>query len=257
MDQFFAAIPIWANFFGTLLLVLVSTEMGYRSARNRQGHRELEKEAPVGAMVGATLGLLAFLLAFTFGIAADAFHARKEALVEEANAIRITYLLSDTIPATHRSEIQTVLRQYVDERLRWANGQKDTPGSSAQELLDQLWRPAAAVAEQNPGAVDVFLGYVSRIIELQQQRVMVRERSRIPGGYWAVLFAVALLAMSAMGYHLGVARTRRSPVTLAVAISFSAVIMVIADLDRPGQGFINVSQQPMIELAATLTSSKP
>jgi hypothetical protein len=33
--------------------------------------------------------------------------------------------------------------------------------------------------------------------------------------------------------------------------------MVIADLDRPGEGFINVSQQPIVDLRETLITSKP
>ena len=98
MDRLFTDLPMWGVFVRTLVLVLASVEGGYRWARQRQKDRELEKEAPVGAMVGATLGLLAFLLAFTFGIAADAFHARKVALVNEANAIRMTYLLGSVTP---------------------------------------------------------------------------------------------------------------------------------------------------------------
>ena len=43
------------------------------------------------------IGLLAFLLAFTFGLAADSFHARKVALLEEVKAIRSTYLLADVV----------------------------------------------------------------------------------------------------------------------------------------------------------------
>jgi len=248
--------PIIGFFAGTLFLALVSLEAGYRWAKRRHANRELEKEAPVGAMVGATLGLLAFVLAFTFGIAADAFHARKVALVEEANAIRMTYLLSNVIPAAHREEIRIVLRQYVDERLRWASGETDEPAASAEELLNRLWKSAAVVGEQNPGGVDVFLTYVGKVIEIQQERVMVRERSRIPGFYWVVLFILVVVSLSAMGYHGGVAGTTRSPVMLAVAIAFSAVIMVIADLDRPGQGFINVNQQPMIDLRVLLAESK-
>ena len=107
MERLFDDLPLWGVFVATLLLVLAAVEAGYRLARQRQKVHELEKEAPVGAMVGATLGLLAFLLAFTFGIAADAFHARKEALVKEASAIRMTYLLSDVTPEAHRSEIRT------------------------------------------------------------------------------------------------------------------------------------------------------
>ena len=257
MEGLFAELPIWALFVGTLALVLASVEAGYRWAGQRQKVRELEKEAPVGAMVGATLGLLAFLLAFTFGIAADAFHARKVALVNEANAIRMTYLLSSVIPEEYRPEIREVLREYVDQRLEWAAGKQVEAGRSAEVLLNRLWKVAAVVGAQSPGAVDVFLTYVGKVVELEQERVMVRERSRIPGAYWAVLYAVAVLALTAVGYHGGVAGTSRSPVTLAVAIAFSAVIMVIADLDRPGQGFINVSQQPMVNLREMLVTLKP
>ena len=257
MDRFLASIPVFGFFAGTLFLVLASVEAGYRWAKKRQARFEQEKEAPVGAMVGATLGLLAFLLAFTFGLAADSYHARKVALMQEANAIRMSYLLCDALPEAHREELRGVLREYVDQRLRWANGLPDEPGASADELLARLWRAASLAGEMHPGEVDVFLGYVSKVIELRHERTMVRERSRIPGAYWVVLLAVAVLALSAMGYHGGVAGTSRSPVMVAVALAFSAVIMVIADIDRPGQGFINVSQQPMIELRAALNESNP
>ncbi len=116
MDWLFTNLPIWSVFVGRLLLVLASVEAGYRWASPRQKDRKLEKEAPVGA----TLGLLAFLLAFTFGIAADAFHARKVALVDEANAIRTTYLLAGVIPEPYRTEVRKVLPDYVEERLQWA-----------------------------------------------------------------------------------------------------------------------------------------
>ena len=208
-------------------------------------------------MVGATLGLPAFLLAFTFGMAADHFHARKVALVEEANAIRSTYLLAGVIPEPYRTEVRTVLPAYVEERLRWAGVEQGHGGRSVTALLDHLRAQAAAVGAQNPGGVDVFLGSVDRVIELRQERVMVRERSRIPGPFWAVLILVSILALAAMGYHGGVAGTTRSPVMLAVPIAFSAVIMLIADLDGPGQGFINVSQQAMIDLHHALTEAKP
>ncbi len=253
----FTEIPLWGVFAGTLLWVIASVEAGFLLARQRQKDREREKEAPVGAMAGATLGLLAFLLAFTFGIAADAFQARKVALVNEANAIRMTYLLSATVPEVHRSEIRTVLREYVDERLRWVAAQKEAPGKSAEDLLDRLWKAAAAVGVAAPGEVDVFLTYAGRMTELRQERIMVRERSRIPGEYWTVLYLVAFLALAAMGYHVGIAGTNRSPALLAVAIAFSSVMMVIADLDRPGEGFINVSQQPMLDVREMLARFKP
>lgn len=257
IDGLFAALPIWGIFIVTMLLVLLSVEGGYRWAQYRQKRSAKEIEAPVGAMVGATLGLLAFLLTFTFSLAADHFHMRKVKLVEEANAIQTTYLLTGVIPEPHRTEVRKVLRDYAEERLQWTGVEKVKGSRSAQALLDQLWAQAAAVGAQNPGGVDVFLSSVNKVIELRVERVMVRERSRIPSAFWVVLYLVTILALAAMGYHGGVAGTTRSPVMLAVAIAFSVVIMLIADLDRPGEGFINVSQQTMIDVRDFMTGSKP
>ncbi len=93
-----------------------------------------------------------------------------------------------------------------------------------------------------------FLGSVGEVIDLHAERVMLRERSQIPVAFWAALYVIAILSLAAVGYHGGVAGTNRSPVTISVAIAFSVVIMLITDLDRPGQGFINVSQQAMVDL---------
>lgn len=252
----FKAIPIWVVFIATLLLVLLSVEGGYQWARNKR-RAEVEKEAPVGVMLGAMLGLLAFLLAFTFGMAAERYNDRKIALLNEANAIRITYLQTGLIPEPHRTELRKILREYVEERLRWAGVEKAQGGRSAKELLDQLWTQAAAVGVQYRGTVDVFLDSVNKVIELHAERLMVRERSQIPTAFWAALYAVAILSLAALGYHSGVAGANRSPVTVAVAIAFSLVILLIVDLDRPGEGFINVSQQAMIDVRDWISASKP
>jgi hypothetical protein len=257
-EELLVTCPIWAVFSVTLLLVLLSVEGGYRWARFKR-RAELEEEAPVGAMVGATLGLLAFLLAFTFSMAAGAFQDRKHALLEEANAIGTAYLRADLISEPHRAEVRRLLREYVEERLEWTGVTKAGVGRSSNELLIQLWARAAAAGQESPGLeiVSLFIFSVNDVIDLHAKRVMVRERSHIPGPFWAVLYLVAILALASMGYHGGVAGTSRSPVMLAVAIAFSAVIVLIVDIDRPGQGLVNVSQQAMIDLRDSMTESKP
>ena len=92
---------------------------------------------------------------------------------------------------------------------------------------------------------------------IYRRRFSKHTLGKIGGIVLVVLYLLAVLALAAMGYHVGIAGTNRSPALLAVAIAFSAVILVIADLDRPGQGLINVSQEPMVELRATLAKSKP
>jgi protein-S-isoprenylcysteine O-methyltransferase Ste14 len=253
--------PIWAVFLATTLVVLLAIEVGYRRGRVVQSRSEAdrEKEAPVGAMVSAALGLLALLLAFTFGMAEDSFQARRVALQQEANAIRHTYLRAQMLAEPHRTEVRNILRAYVDDRLKWAEvGTRGVMPSSA-ALLDRLWAQTVAVGDQGMGLdiVASFVDSVSEIIRLNEERWLLRERSRIPLAFGAVVFLIAILTFAAMGYHAGVAGTIRSPAMVAVAVVFSLVIMLIVDLNRPGQGFINISQEPMAELRNSMAASRP
>jgi len=124
-------------------------------------------------------------------------------------------------------------------------------------LAKNLLNAAAAAAQQQPGAVDVFLTQVTQMIELEHERRLLREQNRIPAEFWFVVGLLTFLTAFAVGYHSGVADTIRSPALVALAFALAAVIVVIVDLDRPGTGLIEVSEQPMIELRAGLLRLPP
>lgn len=65
---------------------------------------------------------------------------------------------------------------------------------------------------------------------------------------WVTLYLMAVLAMIIMGYQAGLI-DRRSPVaTITLAVAFSAVIILISDLDRPVMSFFDINRQLLIEL---------
>ena len=252
------ALPLWGLFLAILLLVLLSVEGGYRLGQYRRSRSEEEKEAPVGAMVGATLGLLAFLLAFTFGLAAARFETRRQVLLDEANAIGTTYLRAGMLPE-RRDDIRTLLRDYVDVRLEAVRSGNVTEGIRRSEhLQEQLWTQAVALGETHPTSIVVglFVQALNEVIDLHAKRVTAGLRNRIPGVIWAALFAVTVLSLAAMGYHAGLSRTSRSLAELAVAFTFSVVIGLIADLDRPQEGVLKVSQQALIDLRQSMQVSR-
>ena len=64
---------------------------------------------------------------------------------------------------------------------------------------------------------------------------------------WILVLGSAL-SLGMVGYSAGITR-RRSPVTaIALVIALGAVLTLAVDLDRPRDGFIQVSQQPLIDL---------
>ena len=101
------------------------------------------------------------------------------------------------------------------------------------------------------------LGKYRRSRHEQEKRVQAAVRSRIPGAIWVGLFAVAAFSLAAMGYHTGLVGMGRSLAVLAVALTFSVVIELIADLDRPQQGVLRVSQRVLLDLQQSMRADVP
>lgn len=252
-------LPLWGLFVAILLLALLSVEAGYRLGIYRGSRSEGEKEAPVGAMVAATLGLLAFILAFTFGLAAARYDTRRLLVIDEANAIGTTYLRAGMLP-DRREVIRALLRDYVEVRLEAVRSGNLTEGIRRSESLqEQLWAQALVLGEKHPTSIVVglFIQSLNEVIDLHAKRLAAGVRSRIPGIIWAALLMIAALSLAAMGYHAGISRTTRSFAELAVAFTFSMVIGLIADLDRPQEGTLTVSQQALIDLRQSMQPPKP
>jgi hypothetical protein len=252
--------PLCVLFLSALVLAWLSVESGYRLGRWRHAHAPGEKDAPVGAMVAAILGLLAFMLAFTFSLAASRFEARRQVVLEEANAIGTTYLRARLLPEPQRTEVAKLLREYIDVRVRAVREGKIAEAlARSEQLHSELWSQATAAAEKSPRSImmGLFIQSLNEVIDLHAKRVMVAVRSRIPISIWGGLFALALVGMASMGYQAGLSATRRSPAMLLLVVAFAGVLFLIADLDRGQEGFLRVSQAAMTDLQRTMQPTQP
>ena len=246
--------PLWTIFPITVAIALVAVELGYRLARYRQERSLEEKESSVGGMVGATLGLLAFMLAFTFGLAGARFEDRRQVLLSEANAIGTTYLRAAMLPEPLRTEARNLLREYTDVRLEGVqSGKFDQAVAKSEALHERLWSVAVTATETDRSAVmGLFVQSLNEVIDLHAKRLMAAVRSRVPSIIWIVLYLLAFIAMLMMGYHTRLTGSRRSLAVVLLVLGFSSVLYLIADLDRPGQGMLRVSQQAMIDLRRSM-----
>jgi Protein of unknown function (DUF4239) len=251
MSRMMDALSLWGLFAATVVAVLLSIEAGYQLGHYRRRSSGDEKEAPVGAIVAATLALLGFILAFTFGMAASRFDARRQVVVEEANAIGTTYLRAGLLPDGRAAKIRGLLTEYVDVRLKAAQtGNIDEALRRSDELHRQLWKEAEAVGQQHPNSIVVglFIQALNETIDVHAKRILVAVESRVPGALWGTLYLITILTMTGVGYYEGLANSRRSPAILVLVSTFSAIIMLVVDLDRPSEGLLQVSQQAMVDV---------
>lgn len=255
----FDYLPIWLLLVGSIVMVLLSLEMGYLLGHRSRRKSEDEKEAPVSAITGSVLGLVAFMMAFTFGIVANRYDSRKSLVREEANSIGTTYLRADFLPEPDRAEAKALLKGYVADRLQAVEDLRSgkLSPSDMSEVLgksskvhNRLWEMAVANARKGMDS-DVAALYVDSLngtIDLHAMRVAVALQSRVPPGIWGALLSLIFLGMVAVGYQMGLAGSKRSLAQPILAISFSLVIALIATLDRPQGNYVKVSQQPFIDL---------
>jgi hypothetical protein len=251
-------LPLWALFLVTLALTRLAVEAGYQLGQYRRRRSADEKEAPVGAMVGATLGVLGLILAFTFGLAASRFDARRQMVVEEANAIGTTYLRTGLLPEGNARNIRALLAMYVDERLDAVRtGDIERLLRRTDELQTSLWKEAEAVGQKHPNSIMVglFIQSLNETIDVHAKRVLVGLQSRLPGILWATLYLIALLTMAGVGYQEGLSQSRRSLAIVVLVVTFTAVLTLVADLDRPREGLMTVSQQALIDLRNTMKNN--
>lgn len=247
-------VPIWAFFAGTILVVMAFDEVGYRLGKVAHGKSAEEKESTVSGVAGAVLGLTAFMMAFTFAMAAERYQTRKELVRTDANVIRTVYLRADFLPESDRAETRKLLRIYLDKRLSITR----TPSTASQigqflvetdRIQRRLWNMAVTNArrDMNSDVAALYIESLNEMFAVHASRLAIGARTRVPIGIWVVLYGLTILGMISMGYHAGIAGSRRSKATWIVAIAFGMVIGLIASLDRPS-GLIRVTQQPLADV---------
>lgn len=242
-------LPLWLLSLLVIAIVLVSNEVGWRLGSHQQQMQGIEGKTPISAPVGATMGLLAFLLAFTFGMAATRFDSRKQAVMQEANAIGTAYLRTSFLPEQPRAEARQILRDYAALRSGGiATILSDAGMTQAADMQNRLWAIVSdAMLAANTEALSLLTQSVNEIIDLDTIRVTIN-RNRIPASIWIMLVMVVVFSMASLGYEFGLAGGRSWVLTILMAIAFTAVITLIADLDRSQIGLLQVSQQPLLDV---------
>jgi len=253
MTDFFV-LPLWAIFVVSVIGIAVAIEGGRalgRRAKRLGGDN-------VGTLEAAILGLLALIIGFTVAISISRHDGRRDAIVQEANAIGTVGLRASLLPAPHGATALALLRAYAEVRLDLTQA-IEKPAESrvaiarSNSILSDLWLSAKAVVLVNESMVPTGL-YVQALNELidDQETRLAAMRSRVPRIVLVALYGIAMVANGFVGYASGLERPRRRLPSYILGLLIAAVILLIQDLDRPGEGFILTSQQPLIDAVEAL-----
>jgi hypothetical protein len=251
----------WAIAAVLLVLLLGSMELGRRYGR-RDHDRFDTNEEDSASLSGASLGLLALLLAFTYAVSLNHFDLRKQVLLKESNAIGTAYLRSDFLPEPQREELQGLLRRYTDVRVGFSDAGLD-PARYVEMLREtdrlhaELWSSVRrAMAERTPTTLDALLvDALNGVIDVHAERLRA-QRDHVPQAVLFLLAVVAAASVGLLGYAAGRKGDRRQWLRALLPVMIVAVITLIIDLDRPRSGLVQISQQPLLDLQASLRAAQ-
>jgi hypothetical protein len=244
-----------------LLLMEVGRWFGIRWRNNNPG-------APTssGAVDIAVFGLMGLLFAFTFYGAENRYEARRNLIVEEANAIEEAYLHLDLLEASAQPQMRDNFRKYVRSRLEiyrnvpdWEDVkavQKELLQSTA--LQQEIWHQAVAACKQAncPASVQTLIvAPIDHMMDTATARNVALQKHP-PPIVWGVLALTLLASCVLVGYSMALSGSRSWVHILVFALLFSAVIYVNIDFEYPRmRGFIQLDEMDKV-LAQTLEQMK-
>jgi len=246
-----------------LISMAAAIEGGYRMGRRQEASANKATKDHIITIQGSMLGVLALLLAFSLSQALQRFDNRNAAVVDEANAIATTFLRTQLLPSSVRSDARKLLQSYVDLRVQASTISLDKEADrevllfDANQVLDALWGCArrAAAEDPNPVTSGLFIQSLNEAIDAYGRRIAAVRR-HVPEVILFLLFGTFVMTGGVLGYAAGVAGHRPSSVSYMLVGLIVVLAFVIIDLDRPRRGLIKVDQTSLIDVKAVIDQAQ-
>ena len=254
--------PSWLIYLFLVVVFILFDELGYRIGKFRNKRSSSADAIRHTGLVETVLALLAFMMAFTFGQASSNYAARKQLILQDANAIGSAYLRADLLPDKTRQSIKALLRDYVDLRVKLMSGgvteDKKKMIDKSELIQDQLWSQTMALRENDLSSLktSLFVETLNEMIDLHNQRVGATFRNRIPRAIRLTLVFLAVASLLLRGYMDGLQGKIRNYFAIVILIlTISAVLVLIVDLDRPpftDQRLLSIDHQALVDLQQSI-----
>lgn len=240
-----------------LVVVVVGATAGGLVLGRLIRHRSEHLREPFGVLQAALLGLVGLVLAFGLALAVGRYETRRDAVVDEANAIGTTYLRAQTLKEPMRTESLALLRRYIDTSIRLSAAVPQSAGADravadGDAIQRDLWRLAGNSLAESPdaSAPRLYVQTLNEMIDMQTVRVAGLD-NRVPGPVLAVEVIGAAVALGLLAFYLSLLGRGVSPVLLAAGL-VTMLLIVTFDLDRPTRGLIRVPDAPLTSLRAEM-----
>ena len=249
----------WLIILVVTLLLMGSHELGVQIRRRfrRGALKDQDAEGVGGSYLTASLSLLALLVAFSFGMAVDRFNTRRNLVLQEANAIASSYRRLKTLDGPTREVVGRSLLNYVAAREAFSRSvtlkQLTLAEHDADVAQDRLWTSLVQARGASPLAEHASLEAADTMFDVAAARRAALE-AVVPGSVLYGMLLYATIAALLMGYSHPIDRRFLVPSSVQFVLLAIALALIV-DLDRPRSGLVQVSQAPLLRVAASIRAA--
>jgi hypothetical protein len=163
----------------------------------------------------------------------------------EANALANIYRLAEGLPDPQRGQLKTLARSYADTVIDkdWPQMQADQVPQESHHLNQDMWKTLMSLKNGSPTEItaeDHALTELSVLTEHRRIRV-VQNAFRLPAVLWCLLIIGGIVTITSAAMF-GSANTSLHALQVFTFTLFIVLVLVaIADINRPFQGSVHVS----------------
>ena len=222
-----------------------------------RGKRALDSDAheDFGVVLAGTLTLLGLVIGFTFSMATNRYDQRKAFEEAEANAIGTEFVRANLLPASDAARVQVLLKQYLEQRVLFYETVDEQKlrqiDVSTAQLQAQLWDAVKAPAAAQPTPIVALVVAGMNDVLNSQGYTQAAWWNRIPKTAWALMAAIAVCSSVLLGYGSHGSKSG-AMLLLVLPLVVSIAFALIADIDAPRHGLINVRAQNLHSLGESL-----
>ena len=204
----------------------------------------------------AALTLLGLIVGFSFSMAVSRYDQRKNLEEAEANAIGTEFARADLMPESVASGAHGSLKRYLDQRILFYS--TSDPGTLKQIRTDteklgaDLWALARSNALAQPTPVAALVASGMNDVLNSADYTTAAWLNRIPIPAWWLLVMIGVGSNLTIG--LG-AKRFNSFLLVVLPLTVAISLFLIADIDSPRGGVVEVAPQNLNRLAASLKPS--
>jgi hypothetical protein len=219
---------------------------------HRSSHNEL-----IGWQLGTLGTIYAVIMGFMLFTVWSNFSAAGLNVELEASAARNLFRIAEGLPQPERPQIEQLTRQYVRAVIEhdWPEMEHGEMPETSHRINQSLWRALLSVKELTTAqavAQDHALSMLGELTVHRRTRLLATVSS-LPGILWCVLLVGGVLTVVSVTMF-GATDVRLHTIQLfSITTVVTLIVLAIADLDRPFQGWVHVSEYAFQRAEQNLT----